>query len=347
MTYMRRLSGEAPRASHRAGPTLFAVAAATLLSTSSLGCSSDDQPAARAGHDAGSGAGQLDANAAAPADAPTSDGTLGDGGAGDATAGDASSVLDPSTVDAGMGGPPPALTASVTLHVAGDSTAAIFPSTDPRVGWAAVLQSFFGAGVTVDDAAVSGASTKSFVDQGYWASLQARLEPGDYLFIEFAHNDEKNNDPTRYTDPATSYPYYLKTFVAGARAKGAFAVLMTSICRRYFSGNNAIGTHGAYTTALKAVGVETSTPVIDMETKTLDWLDGLGPTNSIPMFAPGDNTHLSAMGAPQVAALAVQGMEELGFPIIARVSPYADGGWLLDATTAADGAAGAADAASE
>jgi lysophospholipase L1-like esterase len=324
-------------------------------------------PAAACSSNAGSRPGSsVDAGGA---DA-TTDVTPADDAATASDAGDASSdaaatadsgILDPSTVDAGMGGPPPALTADVTIHVAGDSTAAIFPSTDPRVGWAAVLQPFFGTGVTIDDAAVSGASSKSFYDQGYWASLVSRIQPGDYVFIEFAHNDEKNDDLTRYTDPATSYPWYLKTFIGGARARGAYVVLLTSICRRYFSGANAIGTHGAYTTALIGVGMQTNAPVIDMETKTLDWLTLLGPVNSVPMFAPADDTHLSALGAPQVAELAVQGITELALPIATRLDPgysvplgpvFPDGGADAASDAASDGSPGgdaapAEDAATE
>lgn len=283
--------------------------------------------------------GVLEAGAAPqpPPDAAANDHDGSTDAATDAQAADGALaiVLDPSTVDAGLGGPPPALTANVTIHVAGDSTAAVFPATDPRVGWAAVLQPFFGTGVTVDDAAVSGASTKSFYDQGSWASLRAHVQPGDYVIVQFAHNDEKTNDPLRGTDPNTSYQYYLKTFVAETRQAGGYALLATSICRRYFAGTSAIGTHGAYTAALQAVAAETNTPVIDMEAMTLAWLNALGPTASVPMFAPSDNTHLSALGAPQVAAMAVVGFRTLGLPIASRLAP------AVDASVSVDGAADA------
>jgi lysophospholipase L1-like esterase len=215
------------------------------------------------------------------------------------------------------------LGATVTVHVAGDSTAAIFPATDAtmRVGWASVLDPLFDSSVTVDDAALSGRSTKSFIDGGAWAALEAKIKSGDYLFVEFAHNDEKTDDPTRYTDPATTYRDNLRTFVSGARSQGGFPVLLTSICRRQFSGTTVTGTHGAYTTALKAVAAETGTPVIDMEQRTKDWLTALGPTASVPMFATGDNTHLSAMGAAAVAKMAIAGIRDLGLPLAARALP--------------------------
>jgi lysophospholipase L1-like esterase len=225
-------------------------------------------------------------------------------------------------VDAGGWDAPP-LGSTVTIHVAGDSTAAIFPPTDAtmRVGWASVLDPLFDSTVTVDDAALSGRSTKSYIDEGAWATLQAKIKTGDYLFVEFAHNDEKTDDPTRYTDPATTYRDNLRTFISGARARGGFPVLLTSICRRQFSGSTVTGTHGAYTTAMFAVGQETSTPVIDMETLTKNWLMALGPTSSVPMFATGDNTHLSMQGAVEVAKLAVTGIRAAGLPIASRALP--------------------------
>lgn len=217
----------------------------------------------------------------------------------------------------------PPLTANVTLHVAGDSTAAIFPASDAthRVGWASVLQPFFGTGVQVDDAAQSGRSSKSFIDEGLWKALEAKIHAGDYVFIEFAHNDEKMDDAARYTDPATTFRTNLKTFVSDTRAAGGFAVLLTPISRRQFSGDKIVATHGAYPAAVVAVGMETGTPVIDMTDKTRVWLESLGPAASVSMFATGDNTHLSAKGAPEVAKLVVQGIRDLGLPIAQRLSP--------------------------
>jgi lysophospholipase L1-like esterase len=244
-------------------------------------------------------------------------GTTGGGGRGGTTGGGGSSSVDAGNWDA------PPLGSMVTIHVAGDSTAAIFPATDAtmRVGWAAVLDPLFDNTVTVDDAALSGRSTKSYIDEGAWATLQAKINPGDYLFIEFGHNDEKTDDPTRYTDPATTYRDNLKVFINGARARGGFPVLLTSICRRQFSGTTVTGTHGAYTTAVFAVGQQTNTPVLDMETLTKNWLMALGPTNSLAYFAMDDNTHLIMQGAVAVAKLAVMGIRALGLPIAARALP--------------------------
>jgi lysophospholipase L1-like esterase len=255
-----------------------------------------------------------------PVDAAGGDDAVGPGIDGDTDGGDDTQI---GPIDAGFGGPPPPLTANVKVHVAGDSTAAIFPPTDPtaRVGWAAVLQQFFTDGVQVNDAARSGRSSKSFIDEGFWSSLKAQIQPGDYVFIQFAHNDEKVGDVARYTDPATTFREYLKTYIRDTRIAGGFAVLLTPISRRQFAGAAIVATHGAYPAAVMAVGLETGTPVIDMTEKTRLLFESLGPVASIPLFAVADETHLSAQGAPEVAKLAVAGIRELGLPLVERLVP--------------------------
>lgn len=249
-----------------------------------------------------------------------SSGSSGSAGAG--LGGDDGAAPEDAALNSWFDGNAPPLGANVTLHIAGDSTASIFPSTDPRVGWGAVFQQFFASasGVTVDDAARSGRSSKSFIDEGLWAALKATIRPGDYVFIEFGHNDEKVGTAALYTDPATTFRDYLKTYVADTRAAGGFPVLLTPTSRRQFSGTSIVPTHGAYPAAVIAVAAQTATPVIDMTEKTRVWLEGLGPTASIPMFAPSDNTHTSAQGAPQVGQLVVEGIRELGLPLTSRLN---------------------------
>ncbi len=196
--------------------------------------------------------------------------------------------------------------------------------TDPtmRVGWGAVAQQFFTSALTVDDAAQSGRSSKSFIDEGLWTSLKLRIHTGDYVFIEFGHNDEKVGDTLRYTDPTTTFRTYLKTYITDSRALGAYVVLLTPISRKSFDTAGKItNSHGGYPAAVRAVGSETGTPVIDMTEKTRVWLEGLGPTAAIPYFATDDNTHLSALGAPVVAKLVTQGITELNLPIAQLLAP--------------------------
>jgi lysophospholipase L1-like esterase len=233
-------------------------------------------------------------------------------------------VFNPTVWDGGgvlnawYDGGAPAPNANVTIRIAGDSTACIFPPTDPtmRVGWGQVFQQQFGAGVTIDDEAQSGRSSKSFYDEGWWAMLKAKIVPGDYVFIEFGHNDE-SADPTLGTNPATTFQDYLRLYVDDTRAAGGFPVLLTPIARAQFSGTMVEMTHGTWPAAMINLAELTGTPVIDMTTRTTIWLTALGPAGALPMFAVADNTHLSALGAPQVAGLVAAGIRDLALPVAA------------------------------
>ena len=170
----------------------------------------------------------------------------------------------------------------------------------------------------------------------HWSSVKTTIKPGDYVFIEFGHNDEKYGDTARYTIPNTSYRYYLKTYIAETRALGGFAVLLTSIARRQFSGATVPDSHAAYTAAVLAVGTETGTPVIDLQAKTNAWLTTLGSAAAVAYFAPGDSTHLNALGAMVVAAMVTQGIRELGFPLVQRIIEPVDGGMAGEAGAAGE-----------
>jgi lysophospholipase L1-like esterase len=342
-----------PEASAFSAGTLRALCLSVTILSSSLGCGHDPLESPGGGEDVDAHTADDDSNAqvvdaaSKSADAATARTTdaaarLVDSGRGDSSHQDAGAALE---ADSGWSGPSdaggrqspgeagtervrdaggfPPLTANVTLHVAGDSTSAIFPESDPthRVGWAAVLQAFFTDGVKVDDAAQSGRSSKSYLDEGLWKSLKAKIRPGDYVFVEFGHNDEKSEDAARYTDPATTFRSNLKTYVTETRAAGGIAVLLTPISRRQFSGSKIVASHGAYPAAVAAVAAETGTPLIDMTERTRVWLEGIGPTASVSFFATDDNTHLSAKGAQEVAKLAVQGLRELGLPLAERLVP--------------------------
>jgi acetyl esterase/lipase len=200
-----------------------------------------------------------------------------------------------------------------TIHIAGDSTAAEFPPSDPRVGWGAVLGAELD-GVRVNDAARSGRSSKSYIDEGLFRQLETQLAPGDLVLIEFGHNDEKD-DPVRHTDAATSFRDNLRRYVSACRARGAVPVLLTPICRRRFTGQRVTPTHGDYPDATRAVAYMTSTPLVDLTLKTAEVLERFGPDTSKQLFAPDDNTHLSLEGAHVVARLVVDGLIELGFEL--------------------------------
>ena len=196
---------------------------------------------------------------------------------------------------------------SLTLHIAGDSTAARFSASDEtgRVGWGSVLQPFFGESVVVNDAARSGRSSKSFIDEGHWQAVESQIEPGDYVLVQFAHNDEKAEDPLRYTEPGTTFKEHLKQYVDETIARGGSPVLLTPISRLEYQGTAIKDTHGDYPEAVMELAEETNTPLIDMTNKTRVLFESLGLAEAVPLFATGDRTHLSADGAVVVAGLVV------------------------------------------
>ncbi len=125
---------------------------------------------------------------------------------------------------------------AVTVYVAGDSTASTYVAAHkPRTGWGQALPVFLTPNATVVDVAKSGASSKSFIDLGRLDHILGLISSGDYLLISFGHNDEKANDPTRYTIPATTYKSYLSQYIDKARAKGAIPILVTPVERRKFN----------------------------------------------------------------------------------------------------------------
>jgi lysophospholipase L1-like esterase len=265
--------------------------------------------------EAGTFAGSTNAVAGA-----TSSGGMGAsaGGAPSAPGGAAAGGAGSGGTSAGAGG---ASGSGAVLHIAGDSTAAIFPSSDPRVGWGAVFQASLKPGIQVDDRALSGRSTKSFIDEGAWTALIATVHAGDYVFIGFGHNDEKSEDPTRYTDPATTFRDNLKRFVTETRAAGGAPVLLTPISRRKFSGATITASHGAYPDAVKAVATETTTPLLDLTERTKVWLEGLGPEASVAYFAPDDQTHTSLLGAQAIAGLVASELRATQHPLSSMLVP--------------------------
>ncbi len=122
-----------------------------------------------------------------------------------------------------------------TIFVIGDSTAAekTKPLESPERGWAMVLAGCFSNDVIVDNHAVNGRSSKSFIDEGRWQNVLNKIKPGDYVIIQWGHNDEKAN-PMRHTDPGTTFDANLERYVRETRAKGATPILMSPVARRLF-----------------------------------------------------------------------------------------------------------------
>jgi len=205
------------------------------------------------------------------------------------------------------------------IFTIGDSTMATKkPEVFPETGWCQVLPEFLDNTVTVHNHAVNGRSSKSFIDEGRWQLVLDSLQPGDVLFIQFGHNDQKENDSTRYTSPRGTYSENLERFVNEARSKGAEPILFTSIVRRKFDEDGKlVDTHGDYPSAVRQVAQKLNVPLVDLQKLTENWINKLGDEGSKAMYLyiePNENypegrkddTHLSVEGAKNVARLAME-----------------------------------------
>ncbi|MFF7647654.1 GDSL-type esterase/lipase family protein [Streptomyces canus] len=198
---------------------------------------------------------------------------------------------------------------SPTLYIAGDSTAAQkYADAAPETGWGMALPFFLRKDLPVANHAVNGRSSKSFVDEGRLATILGLIRPGDLLLVQFAHNDEKTADPTRYTEPWTTYQDYLRLYIDGARAKGARPVLATSVERRKFDASgNAVPTHGEYPAAMRALAAEEGVALLDIQALSLALWQRLGVEETKKYFnwtaTEQDNTHFNPPGAIAVARL--------------------------------------------
>ena len=234
----------------------------------------------------------------------------------------------------------------ITVFMIGDSTMANKDTTGDKQerGWGMMLQPFFKEGVVVDNHAVNGRSSKSFIVEGRWQAVLDRMQPGDYVIIQFGHNDEKPK-PDRHTDPGTTFDANLTRFVIEARAKGGIPILCNAVVRRNFyrqvndttddeslrntiygdevvNSDTLIDTHGAYLLSPRNVAARFDVPFIDANRITHDLEQGLGVEGSRKLhmwFKPGehpslpdgrkDNTHYNVRGGTIVAALLA---EEIG-----------------------------------
>ncbi|WP_297088108.1 rhamnogalacturonan acetylesterase [uncultured Draconibacterium sp.] len=222
------------------------------------------------------------------------------------------------------------ITRPVHIFMIGDSTMANKPEKNiPENGWGQVLHYFFNDSVVVDNHARNGRSSKSFIDEGRWETVISKLQKGDYVIIQFGHNDSKP-DEERHTDAFSSYKENLTKYIVETKEKGGIPILCTSIVRRHFNEDGTLkDTHGDYLVAARQVAKETEVYFIDMEAKTKSLVEEMGVEKSKQLYLYikqdvfplrpkelKDNTHLSQFGAFSFAGLAVEGMKENNIPII-------------------------------
>lgn len=214
----------------------------------------------------------------------------------------------------------------ITIFTIGDSTCANKSLSNQNLerGWGQALSSFFDERyVVVDNHAQNGRSSLSFLNEGRWKPIMDKIQPGDYVFIQFGHNDEKP-DSSRHTDPSTTYKEILKKYITETREKGGIPVLFTSIVRRKFDDKGTLEeTHGDYPNAVRELAAELKVVLIDHNQSSKALVQNLGPENSKALFmwvekgtnpaAPEgkqDDTHLRASGARAMARLVVNELSE-------------------------------------
>jgi lysophospholipase L1-like esterase len=209
-----------------------------------------------------------------------------------------------------------------TVYIIGDSTAANKQEkAHPETGWGMELQAFFNDEVKVDNRALNGRSTKSFRAEKRWEPILENLKAGDYVLIEFGHNDEKVDKPTVGVSLA-DFKINLVNYVNETRSKKAIPVLLTPISRRSFKNGILTDTHGGYPGVTRQVADSLKVPLIDMLAKTEKLLTDLGDEGSIKLFlhvdsghvnypkGKKDDTHLSPAGAKEIAGLVAKGIRE-------------------------------------
>lgn len=204
-------------------------------------------------------------------------------------------------------------TATKTIFYAGDSTVQFNSiATYPQTGLGQVLPLFLKENIAVSNHGKNGRSTKSFIAEGRLKTIEEKISRGDYLFIEFGHNDEKETDLSRYTEPDTQYKENLKQFIEVANSKKAFPVLITPLERGNFEdGHLYAGKHIPYVKAMKEVADECNVPIIDLNAKSRVLMEKLGEEKSHALFNK-DTTHMNYEGAVIFGRELAQGIRELG-----------------------------------
>ena len=220
-----------------------------------------------------------------------------------------------------------------TIYLCGNSTV-VDQNDEPWASWGQMITRWFGPEIAISNHAESGLTARTFIGSFRLAKILATLKKGDYVFVEFGHNDEKEHRPG---DGAWyHYQYQLKIFVDEVRAKGAEIVFCTPTQRRAFDKDNAtiMNTHGDFPAVMKQVAERENVPLIDLNSMTKTLFETMGsenskrllvhyPANTFPNQpkALADNTHFNTFGAYEVAKCVVMGIKKLNLPIVNYLRP--------------------------
>ncbi|MCR6111856.1 rhamnogalacturonan acetylesterase [Bacillus sp. A301a_S52] len=209
------------------------------------------------------------------------------------------------------------------IYLAGDSTVTDQPAARyPYSGWGQMLPLFLHPTIAVVNAAKSGRSSKSFIEEGRLNAIEKELKKGDYLFIQFGHNDEKTDK--RGTDPDTTYPFYLRHYIQVALENEALPILITPVQRRTFNKDQTLkNTHSRYEKSMYQLSKEAGVPLIPLGKRSKYMIEKLGDEASKELFMwldPGvykgflegakDNTHFTEKGAYEIAKLVATAIKE-------------------------------------
>ena len=226
-----------------------------------------------------------------------------------------------------------------TIYMVGDSTMSNYPTSgdNPQRGWGQYVEELFTGGVKVENHAAAGRSTKSFQTENRWRPVVDKLQAGDWVIIQFGHNDQKKDKPDVYAPADTDYKTNLTKFVKDTQAKGANPIIATSIYRLYFDeAGKPKSTAGAYPQAARDVAKELNVPLVDLHKLTEAQLAKLGEEGAKPYFlfyaagevkshpeGKSDKTHLNEKGAKWIAGLFAQGLRETKAPLADSLKPDA------------------------
>lgn len=218
------------------------------------------------------------------------------------------------------------------VYLIGDSTMSVkLEKNYPETGWGMPFVHFFDSTVVVDNRAQNGRSTRTFMEENRWAPVVSTLRPGDYVFIQFGHNDEIPTKKSATTEE--QFKHFLIKYVSDTRSKKAHPVLLTSVARRKFDDQGkVVGTHDVYAQIVRDVAIQTNTPLIDMDKKSQQLLQELGPEKSIflfnhlkagehPNYPRGkvDDTHFNELGARLMAQLVLAEIKALNLELASRI----------------------------
>lgn len=200
-----------------------------------------------------------------------------------------------------------------TVYIAGDSTSTDQP-LEPYNSWGQMLTRFFGPGVAVANHGESGESLRGFIGENRLAKLMSVIRPGDYLFVQMGHNDQKEKGEG--VGAFTTYAADLKRFVEQARAHGATPVLITPVNRLTFDPDaKIVNSLGDYPEAVRAVAKQEGVALIDLNAASKTLYEALGPERSHLLFAGRDTTHHSDYGSYELARCVVEGIRRSGLPL--------------------------------